>query len=129
MIKARGKTGDIRKLIFTESFLLVDAKDTIECHVNYEDSEGDKITCRFDFVVSDHGDPYTSWLQENDGGRHQIWTLNRWTHAAYVEVSDAVPVKVRDGNEKERLVWLKFRNYDPEHKNQRMFVVSIWLKV
>ncbi len=121
MIIAQGKDGINKMLIYQKSVLTLSKDDSLTFIVGNEHLE-----YKIKFTFTKEGEKYSTTFWENVEEKYLHYQLNNWDDNTYVEVGVPVEIKLPQSESK---IWMKFRNYSPENKNQRKFEISIWKEV
>ena len=121
MVISHGKNNVDKLLIYQNTILTLDKEDSFTFLI---DNEHLKYNIRFEF--SKEGKKYTTTFWEDPEIGYLKYQLNNWDSTTYVEMS--VPVEIKVPNSKEK-IWMKFRNYSVENKNNRKFEINVWKEI
>ena len=121
MVISHSKNNKDKLLIYQKSILTLDKEDSFTFIINNKHL---KYKISFDF--SENGNKYSTTFWEDPEIGYLKYQLNNWDSNTYVEMSIPIEIKVPNSQEK---IWMKFRNYSIENKNNRKFEINIWKEI
>jgi hypothetical protein len=116
MITSISEKGIKRKMIMSESVILVEKSDKICFDV---DNNDDRFQIIFGF--SETGKEYSTTSVPNIDPNIYDITLNRWNGSSFIETSK--PWELIRNNSS---YWIHWRTYSNEKVVQRVFEITIW---
>lgn len=119
MITSKSKSWISRRIIFNESFLMVDKDDALLIFI-------EEFKLNINLAFSNEGVELSTTWNFNEERNSLDLTLHQWNNSLWIETTEPIELMLENNKKK---IWIKFKTLADENKPFRTFHLTIWLEI